>query len=65
MSGRGLIPLETGLGHGEVGCLVEVGDLTTAHADSLVLSEDDWVSLNQLRRHAGRPLHSWEVPLHG
>lgn len=64
MRSRELIPLEDGLEHGEVGCLVDVGELTTAHADCLALSEDDWAAVNQLRRHAGRPLHSWEAVAH-
>ncbi|MGV8959222.1 MAG: hypothetical protein ACOH1V_02385 [Stenotrophomonas sp.] len=58
---RYIQPLTDDLGNADVGELLQDPILSGCATTELVLTSDEWASLIQQRRAAGRPLHLAEV----
>lgn len=58
---RTVVALDSNLGNGEVGELLNGQLLDGADTQSLCLTSDQWASLFQQRTAVGRPLHPAEV----
>ncbi len=58
---RDLIPLTGDLGNADIGILLDRPLIEDAAGFEPVLTSDQWFSLLQQRRAAGRPLHLAEV----
>ncbi|MFC6351255.1 hypothetical protein H7691_06615 [Stenotrophomonas sp. CW117] len=58
---RSLIPLADDLGNADIGVLLDEPVIDGYPDADFVLTSDEWASLLQQRRAAGRPLHLAEV----